>query len=108
MTALGSVPNAHTQGEPEGTWNLEKLHLELKYLGRKLAEAKLQRGEREQRDGLEQRAAWRTPRSRVNIYPERTVGRQETQLTGYTQKARNRGREEGENLTFRASQRCHI
>lgn len=28
-------------GEPEGTWNLEKLHLELKYLGRKLAEAKL-------------------------------------------------------------------
>lgn len=47
MTALGSVPNAHTQGEPEGTWNLEKLHLELKYLGRKLAEAKLQRGERE-------------------------------------------------------------
>lgn len=43
MTALGSVPKAHTQGEPEGTWNLEKLHLELKYLGRKLAEAKLQR-----------------------------------------------------------------
>lgn len=29
------------QGEPEGTWNLEKLHLELKYLGRKLADAKL-------------------------------------------------------------------
>lgn len=45
MTALGSVPNAHTQGDPEGTWNLEKLHFELKYLGRKLAEAKLQRGE---------------------------------------------------------------
>lgn len=43
MTALGSVPKAHTHGEPEGTWNLEKLHLELKYLGRKLAEAKLQR-----------------------------------------------------------------
>lgn len=43
MTALGSVPKAHTQGEPEGTWNLEKLHLELKYLGRKLAEARLQR-----------------------------------------------------------------
>ncbi len=41
MTALGSVPKAHTQGEPEGTWNLEKLHLELKYLGRKLADAKL-------------------------------------------------------------------
>lgn len=50
ITALGSVPNAHTQGEPEGTWNLEKLHLELKYLGRKLAEAKLQR---QQRDRLE-------------------------------------------------------
>ncbi|MED6278658.1 hypothetical protein CHARACLAT_026180 [Characodon lateralis] len=43
MTALGSVPKAHTQGEPDGTWNLEKLHLELKYLGRKLADAKLQR-----------------------------------------------------------------
>lgn len=42
MTALGSVPKAHTQGEPEGTWNLEKLHLELKYLGRKLADARLQ------------------------------------------------------------------
>lgn len=45
MTALGSVPKAHTQGDPDGTWNLEKLHLELKYLGRKLAEAKLQRKE---------------------------------------------------------------
>ena len=43
MTALGSVPKAHKHGEPEGTWNLEKLHLELKYLGRKLADAKLQR-----------------------------------------------------------------
>lgn len=43
MTALGSVPKAHTHGEPEGTWNLEKLHLELKYFGRKLADAKLQR-----------------------------------------------------------------
>lgn len=43
MTAFGSVPKAHTQGEPEGTWNLEKLHLELKYLGRKLADAKLHR-----------------------------------------------------------------
>lgn len=43
MTALGSVPKAHTQGDPEGTWNLEKLHLELKYLGRKLADAKLPR-----------------------------------------------------------------
>lgn len=45
MTALGSVPKAHAQGDPDGTWNLEKLHLELKYLGRKLAEAKLQREE---------------------------------------------------------------
>lgn len=43
ITALGSVPKAHTQGEPDGTWNLEKLHLELKYLGRKLADAKLRR-----------------------------------------------------------------
>lgn len=41
MTALGSVPKAQTQAEPDGTWNLEKLHLELKYLGRKLADAKL-------------------------------------------------------------------
>lgn len=43
MTALGSVPKAHRHGDPDGTWNLEKLHLELKYLGRKLADAKLQR-----------------------------------------------------------------
>jgi len=49
MTALGSVPKAHTQGEPDGTWNLEKLHLELKYLGRKLADAKLQTDERRRR-----------------------------------------------------------
>ena len=48
MTALGSVPKAQTQGDPEGTWNLEKLHLELKYLGRKLAEARLQREEHNQ------------------------------------------------------------
>lgn len=41
MTAFGSVPKAQMHGEPEGTWNLEKLHLELKYLGRKVAEAKL-------------------------------------------------------------------
>lgn len=41
MTELGSVPKAHTHGEFDGTWNLEKLHLELKYLGRKLAEARL-------------------------------------------------------------------
>lgn len=44
ITALGSVPKAQTQGDPDGTWNLEKLHLELKYLGRKLADARLQRG----------------------------------------------------------------
>lgn len=48
MTALGSVPKAHTQGDPDGTWNLEKLHLELKYFGRKLAEAKLQKKETNQ------------------------------------------------------------
>lgn len=42
ITAFGSVPKAQTHGEPDGTWNLEKLHLELKYLGRKLADAKLQ------------------------------------------------------------------
>ena len=41
MTAFGSVPKAQMHGEPEGTWNLEKLHLELKYFGRKLADAKL-------------------------------------------------------------------
>ena len=41
MTELGSVPKEHTHGEFDGTWNLEKLHLELKYLGRKLAEARL-------------------------------------------------------------------
>lgn len=48
MTAFGSVPKAQTHGEPEGTWNLEKLHFELKYLGRKLAEAKLRKGEEEE------------------------------------------------------------
>jgi hypothetical protein len=46
MTAFCSVPKAQTQGEPDGTWNLEKLHLELKYLGRKLADARLQGRER--------------------------------------------------------------
>lgn len=46
MTAFGSVPKAQMHGEPEGTWNLEKLHLELKYLGRKPAEAKLKERER--------------------------------------------------------------
>lgn len=35
-------PKAHTHWDPPGTWNLEKLHLELKYLGKKEAEARLQ------------------------------------------------------------------
>lgn len=41
MTELASAPKAQMQWEPPGTWNLEKLHFELKYLGKKLAEAKL-------------------------------------------------------------------
>ena len=41
MTVLGSDPKAQIQCDPPGTWNLEKLHLELKYLGRKLADARL-------------------------------------------------------------------
>lgn len=42
MTVFFSVPNAQTQCGSPGTWNLEKLHLELKYFGRKLcAEARL-------------------------------------------------------------------
>lgn len=39
-------------GEPEGTWNLEKLHLELKYLGRKVAEARLKEKTKEDIKGL--------------------------------------------------------
>lgn len=50
-TAFGSVPKAQMHGEPEGTWNLEKLHLELKYLGRKLAEAKLKGRKKKKRNG---------------------------------------------------------
>jgi len=49
MTQLFSLvvcdPKAQTQCEPPGTWNFEKLHLELKYLGKKLADAKLQQTE---------------------------------------------------------------
>lgn len=77
MTALGSVPNAHTQGEPEGTWNLEKLHLELKYLGRKLAEAKLQR---EQRDTLEQRAGALQVSQQIFIQSSRRGNRKHNSL----------------------------
>lgn len=55
MTALGSVPKAHKHGDPDGTWNLEKLHLELKYLGRKLADAKLQRRRHSQGFGFSSR-----------------------------------------------------
>jgi hypothetical protein len=40
-TEFASEPNAHIHCDPPGTWNLEKLHFELKYLGRKLAEARL-------------------------------------------------------------------
>ena len=36
------APKAHMHWEPPGTWNFEKLHLELKYLGRKDADARLQ------------------------------------------------------------------
>ena len=43
MTELESAPKAQMHWEPPGTWNLEKLHVELKYLGRKLAEASLWR-----------------------------------------------------------------
>lgn len=35
MTVSGSEPKAQMNCDPTGTWNLEKLHLELKYLGRK-------------------------------------------------------------------------
>jgi hypothetical protein len=38
---LGSAPKAQMHCEPPGTWNLEKLHLELKYLGRNVADANL-------------------------------------------------------------------
>ena len=42
INVLFSFPNAQTQCGTPGTWNLEKLHLELKYFGRKLcAEARL-------------------------------------------------------------------
>lgn len=42
MTEFGSVPKAHIQWDPPGTWNLEKLHTELKYLGKNEADAKLE------------------------------------------------------------------
>lgn len=40
MMQLFSDPNAQTHCGPLGTWNLQKLQLELKYFGKKL-EAKL-------------------------------------------------------------------
>lgn len=36
MITFDSVSKAQMHGEPEGTWNLGKLYLELKYFGRKL------------------------------------------------------------------------
>mgnify|MGYP006989451336 CR=1 FL=1 len=41
MTDLLSWPNAQILLGPPGTWNLQKLHLLLKYLGRNVADAKL-------------------------------------------------------------------
>lgn len=35
------VLNAHIQCEPPGTWNLQKLQLELKYFGKNVADARL-------------------------------------------------------------------
>ena len=42
ITELLSVPKAHIHCGPPGTWNLQKLQFELKYLGRKVADARLQ------------------------------------------------------------------
>lgn len=42
MTELLVGPKAHIHCDPPGTSNLQKLHLLLKYLGRKEAEAKLE------------------------------------------------------------------
>jgi len=41
MMLLLSWPNAHMHCGPPGTWNLQKLQLELKYFGRNVADAKL-------------------------------------------------------------------
>ena len=41
ITELLSAPKAQIHCELPGTWNLEKLHLEAKYLGRKDADARL-------------------------------------------------------------------
>jgi hypothetical protein len=41
MTELLSAPKAHMHCGPPGTWNLQKLQLELKYLGKKVADARL-------------------------------------------------------------------
>ena len=41
ITALLSEPKAHIQWAPPGTWNLQKLHFDWKYFGRKPAPAKL-------------------------------------------------------------------
>lgn len=47
MTEFVSAPKAQIHWALLGTWNLEKLHLELKYFGRNVADARLykERGE---------------------------------------------------------------
>ena len=44
MTVFFSLPKAQTQWGSPGTWKREKLHFELKYFGRKWAEARLKGG----------------------------------------------------------------
>ena len=41
MTEFELEANAQMHWDSPGTWNFEKLHLELKYLGRNPAEARL-------------------------------------------------------------------
>jgi hypothetical protein len=41
ITELLSAPKAHIHCGPPGTWNLQKLQFELKYFGRKVADARL-------------------------------------------------------------------
>lgn len=47
MTELVSAPKAQMHWALLGTWNLEKLHLELKYLGRNVADARLTKDRKE-------------------------------------------------------------
>lgn len=41
MTDLVSEPKAHMHCEAPGTWNLQKLQWDAKYLGRNVADARL-------------------------------------------------------------------